>query len=255
MKDKKKTLLDWWKWIWHDESWQAWLASVLVAFILIKYVLYPGVGLLFGTSLPVVAVVSGSMEHQPQNGMLCGTSADENTQWWDACGEWYQERGITQEDFSQFAFSNGFNKGDIMVVVGVDPPNLEVGDVIVYQANKQYPLIHRVVAIHEENNQLRFETKGDHNPRQIVEYALTDGTYLYACYQEQAGTIVAAPCTAGQPVTSEVPGAIAVLDETHIHPDQIIGRATTRLPWAGYVKIWFVDFLEWIGLSRVAQIF
>ena len=43
--------------------------------------------------------------------------------------------------------------------------------------------------------------------------------------------------------------------ETSVQPDQIIGRAVARVPWLGYVKIWFVDLLVLTGLDSVAQIF
>ena len=38
--------------------------NVVLAFVLIKFIIYPGAGLIMGTRLPVVAVVSESMEHQ-----------------------------------------------------------------------------------------------------------------------------------------------------------------------------------------------
>ena len=253
MKDAKKTIKDWWHWTWNDDSWQAWLVSVIIAFVLIKYALYPGIGLLFGTPLPVVAVVSGSMEHQPQNGVLCGVNVQGDADYWSACGEWYEERGISQEEFENYPFSNGFNKGDIIVLFGTAPNNIQQGDVITYHANKQYPLIHRVVGINDSNG-LVFSTKGDHNPTQIIEYALSDGRYFYECYQESQGTITAAPCMVGERVTKDTPGAIAILDETNVHADQLVGRAVMRIPWLGYVKIWFVELLEAIGLARVTQL-
>ena len=194
------------------------------------------------------------MEHRAQDGVVCGVRVDEGIDWWSACGQWYDQRGISQEAFNEFKFSNGFNKGDIMVVRGVSPQAVDVGDVIIYHANKQYPLIHRVVAINDTNG-LRYTTKGDNNPQPIVEYALSDGRYLYACYQEQGGRAVPAACAVGAPVTSQTPGAVAILDETNIHPDQLVGRAIGRIPFLGYVKILFVDFLDLIGLSRVAQLF
>ncbi len=142
-----------------------------------------------------------------------------------------------------------------MAVRGANPEEIEVGDVLVFHANQQYPLIHRVVEIHEENNQRIFSTKGDHNPEQITEYALPTNNLLYRCYQQQGNTYVGAPCTTGERVTAQTPGAVALLDETRIQEEQVIGKAALRIPWLGYVKVLFVDFLELIGLQPVAQLF
>lgn len=244
-----------WHFLWHDDSWQALVVNILVAFLLIKYVLYPGIGLLFGTPLPIVAVVSGSMEHHPQNGVLCGKQVDEQNSWWDACGEWYEQKGISQEEFSDYPFSKGFNKGDIMVLFGVETGEVEVGDVIVYQANRDYPLIHRVVNISEDEQGIFFGTKGDHNPQQIVDYALSAGGYLYRCYREEQGIIIASSCAVGTAVGPDTPNAIPLLDETNVRSEHVIGRAALRVPAFGYVKIWFVEFLDAIGLSRLSQLF
>ena len=158
----KKCLKKLWWFIWEDESIWSWLVNIVLAFILIKFIVYPGLGLLFGTAFPVVAVVSGSMEHE-------GTFED----WWSsetalceghACqqGTWYTTVAISEEEFQEFSFKNGFNKGDIMVLFGVEAENIKAGDVIVFQSQqKADPIIHRVVEIDEN---YVFTTKGDHNP-------------------------------------------------------------------------------------------
>lgn len=160
MKDKVKKV--WW-FIWESDSWWSWIVNLLLAFILIKFIVYPGLGFLFGTSFPVVAVVSGSMEHD-------GSFLD----WWtstaycsDSCTqeEWYAGHAITEEQFKEFSFKNGFNKGDIMVLRGVEPKNIKIGDVLVFQsAYGAEPIIHRVVAISGDvSSGFVYQTKGDHN--------------------------------------------------------------------------------------------
>lgn len=155
----KKT---WW-FIWESDSWWSWPVNLLLAFILIKFIVYPGLGFIFGTAFPVVAVVSGSMEHD-------GSFSD----WWldtaycpSSCSqeEWYANYGITEEQFKTFSFKNGFNKGDIMVLRGVKPKNIKIGDVLVFQsAYGNEPIIHRVVTISgDEVTGFVYQTKGDHN--------------------------------------------------------------------------------------------
>ncbi len=144
----------WW-FIWEDDSIWSWLINLLLAFILIKFIVYPGLGFLLGTGFPVVAVVSGSMEHDGgfddwwQSQAYCSNSCTQE--------QWYASYGITKEQFQEFPFKNGFNKGDIMVLVGVEPKNIKIGDVIVYMNSE--PIIHRVVKIDST-----IQTKGDHNP-------------------------------------------------------------------------------------------
>jgi signal peptidase I len=152
MRDIKRVLKKLWHFIWEEDSLLSWIVNVILAFVLIKFIIYPGLGLLLGTSYPVVAVVSGSMEH---DGMF--------EQWWQSQEMFYQTLGITKEKFLGFKFRNGFNTGDIMVLNGVNAEDIKVGDVIVYRTNKPDPVIHRVVRINYENGKYYFQTKGDHN--------------------------------------------------------------------------------------------
>ncbi len=185
-----------WYFIWHDNSIWSWLVNILLAFLIIRFIIYPGIGLAMGTSLPIVAVVSSSMEHHgvwQQNPAYC-----ENN--YCVQEEWYLEKNITPTTFSSFSFTKGFNKGDIMIIVGRKPNEIKVGNVIVFQAGKNYPIIHRVVAIHknETTGKYVYETKGDNNPAQII---LPD------------------------------------LNEQNVNEAQLEGVATARIPYLGYIKI------------------
>lgn len=143
----------------------SWIVNIVLAFVLIKFIIYPGLGFLLGTGFPVVAVVSGSMEHDGsfnnwwESGAICSTN--QCTQ-----EKWYIEHGITKEKFRKFIFKNGFNTGDIMVLLGTKPKNIDVGDVIVFKSTKPYPIIHRVIEVEDSKKAFIFETKGDHNPAQ-----------------------------------------------------------------------------------------
>ena len=57
-----------------------------------------------------------------------------------------------------------FCKGDIVVVKGVNPEDIKVGDIIVYyNPYRHFPVVHRVVAINREDSKIYFITKGDNN--------------------------------------------------------------------------------------------
>jgi len=195
----KKNLKKIWHFIWEEDSLASWIVNIIIAFLVIKFIVYPGLGLVFGTSFPVVAVVSGSMEHD-------GSFED----WWDSravCSrancrqsDWYNENSITEDEFKTFIFRNGFNTGDIIILFGAKPQNIDVGDVIVFASTRPYPIIHRVVEKQNDDGQMVFETKGDHNPAKGP-------------------------------------------DDVNIGTDKLIGKAVLRIPYLGYIKIWFFELL------------
>jgi len=134
-----------WHFIWKDNSLLSWIVNLILAFILVKFIIYPALGLLLQTSFPVVAVVSNSMIH---------TQNFDN--WWESNKEYYQDRKINKEEFEQYSFHNGFNKGDIMILQGAKTYNK--GDILVYSTpTYNYPIIHRII----DTDPLI--TKGDNN--------------------------------------------------------------------------------------------
>ena len=212
-KKPKTTLGKIWYFIWEDNSIWSWIVNIILAFIIIKFLVYPGLGLVLGsTSHPVVAVVSGSMEHKiARNSFesqlkLCNTTYTQKhhidyDEWWQTCGYFYDDYNITKNKFLEFPFKNGFNKGDIMVLYGSDPKDVKIGDVIVYQGDMPDPIIHRVVKKWQDEEGWHFQTKGDHN--QGSNY-----------------------------------------NEEDIKKDKLIGKAIFRIPYLGWIKIIFVEFLK-----------
>jgi len=149
----KQILKKVWDFIWNDNSLASWLVNVILAFILVKFIIYPGLGFLLGTGYPVVAVVSSSMEHNNLN----------LDQWWNTNKDWYLQHNITQDKFYSYSLKNGFNKGDIMVLFGRKPLDIKIGDVIVFKGALKDPIIHRAVKIYQENENYYIQTKGDNN--------------------------------------------------------------------------------------------
>jgi len=159
MNDFKALLKRLWYFIWEDNSAWSWLVNIILAFVLIKFIVYPGLGYLLSTSHPVVAVVSESMEHDTAFG-----------QWWESSATWYIANNIKKEDFNAFPLKNGFNKGDIMVLKGKNPEDIKTGDVVVFWSAKKDPIIHRVVRKWRNDDTYHFQTKGDNyktNPKPI----------------------------------------------------------------------------------------
>ena len=209
-----------WHFLWHSDSTASWIANIILAFIIIKFIFYPVLGLVLGTPFPVVAVVSESMEHGLHEGQICGQSYESFPNnfdsWWSVCGYWYEELSepINKEEFQEYKFKNGFNKGDIMVLWRATPKNLDLGDVLVFQGPRGEPIIHRIVKITTETNENNetsyyYQTKGDHNSDTFAGF----------------------------------------LGEDKISEDRIFGQAVIKIPFLGWIKVIFADFLSLFGIQ------
>jgi len=217
-----------WHFIWEDNSIWSWIANIILAFLIIRFLVYPGLGFMLGTTHPIVAVVSNSMEHDSQ-----GFSA-----WFDQRSYFYQQYGISKEGFKGFDMMNGFNKGDIIFLMGKKPDELDIGDIIVFKAmkfdasaGKLYPvdIIHRVIRKWKQDDKYYFQTKGDRNPYSIESYInRTTGEFLNPIYKNSTD-------------------ALALLDETLVNEDNIVGKASFRVPWLGWVKLAFSETVSFLS--------
>jgi signal peptidase I len=173
------------------DSWDSFLVSLILIVLSIKLVLFPLLSLITGSPLPLVVVESCSMYH---------TSSFEN--WWSQNAAWYEEKGITEEEFKEYSLKNGFNKGDIILIVGSE--KYEKGDIIVFNPNQDAlsnkPIIHRIIS--EEP----IATKGDYNSDQLRK----DNNNQK-------------------------------IDETKIYPQQIIGKSVIKIPLLGWIKLIFFE--------------
>lgn len=153
-----------WNWLWHSDSIWSWIVSLALAFIIVKFIFFPTLSFALGTSLPLVVVESSSMEHPKAGfiGNVIGTQ-DSFNNWWETKGDWYFDKGIEKQEASEWPLKTGFDKGDIMIVYGRG--ELEVGDVVIFNANQKHPIIHRIVSIDENTGII--QTKGDNNPTQL----------------------------------------------------------------------------------------
>ena len=79
----------------------------------------------------------------------------------------YFKLKLSKNDFLEFPFKKGFNKGDILFVTGIKPEKTEIGDIIIFNSNYKNPVIHRIINITKENNEYIFSTIGDNNNGQI----------------------------------------------------------------------------------------
>ena len=188
----KDQLNKFWNFVWHEDSFLSWLVNVVLAFILVKFIIYPGLGFLLGTSYPVVAVVSCSMEHNTNLGM-CSLDHEKFENWFEDKEAAYDKLGITKREFLDYRFMNGFNKGDLMVLTKAK--NIKRGDIIVFYGGANEPIIHRIVSAN-----INYQTKGDNNP-----------------------------------------GSRS--DEINIGNERIIGKAWLRIPYLGWLKVWFNNLI------------
>ncbi len=208
----KKAVKRLWRFLWEDNSILSWVVNVILAFVIIKFVVYPLLGFLLFTSNPIVAVVSCSMEHSATDCgrgggyRICGAQFEKRTNldfddYWNSCGKWYDEKNISKSAFSAYPLSKGFNKGDLIILKGKKPSELKTGDVIVFKGDEKDPVIHRIVSTGSEGGGYAFSTKGDNNDNQL--------SY-----------------------------------EKSIRPNLIIGKAVIKIPYLGNVKILFTNIIN-----------
>ncbi|MFC1682237.1 signal peptidase I [Nanoarchaeota archaeon] len=160
-KDVKKYLKKFWFLVWKDDSLKGWLISILFLFVFIKFIFFPLLSLMTGTVLPLAIVESCSMYHD--RNLFSNYDS-----WWERHDGKYSGLGLVKDNFAEFRFKRGFNKGDILFIVGTKPEKLNVGDVIIFNGGRANPIIHRIIDINEIDGERVFSTIGDNNPGQLT---------------------------------------------------------------------------------------
>ena len=156
----KKGFDKFWFLLWKDDSFKGWLFSVIFLVVFIVFIFFPFLRLVTGTVLPLAIVESCSMYHD-------GNMLSDFDAWWQRHDSKYDNLNIDQNDFNDFRFRNGFNKGDILFIIKAKPEKLEQGDIIIFNADKKNPIIHRIIDIRQDNGNYVFSTIGDNNPGQL----------------------------------------------------------------------------------------
>lgn len=210
---KKYSFKKFWNYLWNDNSIGSWILLFVLAFIFIRLIFFPIVGVVFATSHPIVAVISSSMDHNmnphERGYYLCGVSFNQKRDvsfdfWWRVCGEWYEENtNITKEEFSNFRLSGGFRRGDVIINIGRSSENINIGDVVIFDVGYPIPIIHRVVDKFEEEGVTYFSIKGDNNPT----------------FDSR-------------------------INESKIHEEQILGVSVLKIPYLGYFRLILSDVIS-----------
>ncbi len=104
--------------------------------------------LLLRSIFPLISVVmSSSMQHDNFN------------------YEKYAKLNIAPEKIQSWPFPNGINKGDMVIILPTNPYSIKPGTVILYNSrlfNK--PILHRVVKVVNESEEVYYIVMGDNNP-------------------------------------------------------------------------------------------
>lgn len=149
-----------WQIVWKDPSPKGWLITIIFLFVLIKLIFFPLLSLATGTVLPMAIVESCSMHHQ-------GNVFSNFDNWWERHEDKYNELEISKTEFKEFPFKRGFDKGDILFMVKAKPEKLKIGNIIIFDAGRKTPIIHRIINIKQENENYIFSTIGDNNDAQL----------------------------------------------------------------------------------------
>ncbi len=158
--DIKKSLKKFWFVVWQDPSLKGWIISIAFIFLIIKFLFLPLLVFVTGSALPMAIVESCSMYHK-------GDIFSNFDSWWERHETKYEDLMINKLDFEEFPFKKGFDKGDILFIIKAKPEKIEIGDIIIFDAGRQTPLIHRVIEIKQEGGKYIFSTIGDNNNGQL----------------------------------------------------------------------------------------
>jgi signal peptidase I len=169
--------------LWKNEYFQTVVVISLIALAVFGF--WFGSQVVLNTSYPALAVVSGSM-CIPQN---------------DACDGWFHP------------FSQTLHIGDLIIVQGVDPTDLNTdypnSDIIVFHKpeNPDELIVHRIVAEEERNSTLYFYTKGDGNSR--VKWPEIPQPSDYDPWNDRKG----------------------------VPENLVVGKVVMRIPWVGHIAL------------------
>ncbi|MBI2545015.1 MAG: signal peptidase I [Candidatus Aenigmarchaeota archaeon] len=126
-----------------------WYGNVIIGVLGAVIFYYVILSLLFNTNTPIVAVISGSMEHTP-------TLEITHYQWLE------NNLDYNRTYIDSWPVHNGLDIGDMPIIKGEKSYN--VGDVIVYSVGGiNAPIIHRIIKINDDGT---YQTKGDNNNAQ-----------------------------------------------------------------------------------------
>jgi len=176
--------------VFFEESIEGWIAFIFFLVIVYKFLIPALARIFLHTDFPLFVVVTGSMQHTGK--------AIEYTYY-----EFFSKLGL---DPKKLPFSNGINKGDIVVIQGVNPKEIKVGDVIVLVPyGRKAPLLHRVIKVYC-NKKCFFTTKGDANPFPL-----------------------------------NFKGSWINISEVNVTEDRIKGKAVFRIPYLGYPEAILVE--------------
>jgi len=198
-----------WYLLWKDDSLKGWLFSLIFLFVFVKFIFFPVLSLVTGTSLPLAIVESCSMHHQ-------GNVFSVFDNWWERHDEKYNNLKIDKGEFEKFQFKRGFSKGDILFLVKANPEKLKIGDIILFDSGGKTPVIHRIIKIERKVDGqgnlgvLTFTTIGDNNNAVLT--------------------------------PNNNPAGV---DEREIKEEQLVGKAVFRIaPSLGWVKLIFFEHLR-----------
>jgi signal peptidase I len=174
----------------HNEYFKSAIVIIIILGLVLGF--FFGLQVALNSSVPVRVVESGSM-CVPYSG---------------ACNGWTHP------------FEDTLHVGDIIIIQGVDPKELNTNypysDIIVYQKpNDPYatPIVHRIVAVNEVDGKLYFQTKGDGNGQRWP----------------------AAPSPSEY--DSQVLPGFQPGNELGVPQELVVGRVVMRIPYFGWITL------------------
>lgn len=207
------------------------LVNVFFA-LLFAFIIYSALGLIFGTSSPLVIVYSGSMESAFFRGDVMAISKANSADFFGP--EVFIDRnisGVAVYDYVSPKYSQAQLVSLVFKDTNTEVPYEKTGSVVVYNSYpSNLPIIHRAIVKINASDGVFILTKGDN--------ALTNNTFDQDC-----GAFSSAPLR--QCITYYA-----------VNVNQLAGKSFFIIPKAGCIKLWlFDDFSSLIGTGSLPRDF
>lgn len=246
MKNIKEKIKKGWNWLWNSESVLSYIILLVLMILIIKYILIQGLALLFGTALPLAIVESSSMDHhslpvcisQEQSTISiltfsyplthCTKYIEQPTN--EICGQIINDSKFFNLDDYWNSCGRWYEQNANITKEEFDnfkfKNGFRKGDIIISFGKKNIAIGDVIIFQAKYGNSIihrvvkldPIQTKGDHNSMQL---------------------------------DSKNNNRV---DETLIAESRVVGTAVAKIPYLGYIKIWFLTVLFWASKNILLTI-
>lgn len=230
-KDIKSNLKQFWNWLWNSESWLSYIVFLILVFIVVKFIFLPGLGVAMNTCtlkeafwsnpqkcLPLAIVESSSMEHYSLK--YCKVY-DENYK----CLSDSQDYILCDKTFDSQKFFNKENYWDNCGKWYLDNTNITEEKFQSYSFKNGFRKGDLMIIVGKNPEKIK-----------VGDIIVFEGG--------RANPIIHRVVSLNPIQTKGDHNSGQLSIEKNISKDQVIGTAVARIPYVGWIKLFFVELFN-----------